>query len=73
MKKLLPVSARRVLKLLNGFGFRIIRQSGSHIHLIGRDNRTFVTVPNHPEISKKTLNYIIKQSSIDRDVFLKLL
>jgi len=73
MSKLRPASARQVLQVLNKFGFRVVRQSGSHIHLLGTDDETFVTVPNHAEISKYTLNYIIKQSRIDRETFLKLL
>jgi len=71
MQKLPPASAREVLRALNSFGFRIIRQSGSHIHLIGKDGKTLVTVPNHPEISKKTLLSIIKQSKIGREAFLR--
>ncbi len=72
MPRLRPASAREVLRVLNRFGFRVIRQSGSHIHLVGSGN-TLVTVPNHPEISRDTISWIIKQSGIDRDTFLKLL
>ncbi len=73
MPRLRSASAREVLRVLNSYGFRIIRQSGSHIQLIGKDNITAVTVPNHAEISKDTISWIIKQSGIAKETFLKLL
>ena len=54
-------------------GFTIRRQSGGHIHMLGKDGKTLVTVPNHPELAKRTLNSIIKQSKINREDFLKML
>jgi predicted RNA binding protein YcfA (HicA-like mRNA interferase family) len=51
-------------------GFKIVRQSGSHIHLWNERRRILVTVPNHNELAKGTLNAIIKQSKIDRKEFL---
>ena len=73
MPKLPLVSARKVIKVLNKLGFRIVRQSGSHIHMIGLDKKTLVTVPNHPELAKKTLASIIRQSKVEVNLFLKLL
>jgi predicted RNA binding protein YcfA (HicA-like mRNA interferase family) len=66
------LSADKVVKALKKTGFKIVRQSGSHIHLWNEDSRTLVTVPNHPELAKGTLTSIIKQSKMDRDDFLKL-
>ena len=50
-------------------GYKIVRQSGSHIHLWNEKRRILVTVPNHKELAKGTLNAIIKQSKMDRDEF----
>ena len=72
MPKLPVLSADKVVKALKKAGFKIVRQSGSHIHLWNEDSRTLVTVPNHPELAKGTLTSIIKQSKMDRDDFLKL-
>ena len=72
MAKLPVLSAREIIKALKHADFRIVRQSGSHIHLWNDESRTLVTVPNHPELAKGTLNSIIKQSKMDRDEFLKL-
>ena len=70
MPKLPVLSADKVVKALKRAGFKIIRQSGSHIHLWNEDNRILVTVPNHPELAKGTLNAIIKQSKMNREQFL---
>ena len=73
MPKLPVLSADQVVKALKRAGFRIVRQSGSHIHLWNDDSRTLVTVPNHSELAKGTLNSIIKQSKLDRDEFMALI
>ena len=70
MSRLPVLSATKVIKALKRLGFNIVRQSGSHIHLWHDERRVLVTVPNHPELAKGTLNAIIKQSGIDRKTFL---
>ena len=64
------LSASEVVKALKRIGFKIVRQSGSHIHLWHDEKRLLVTVPNHPELAKGTLNAIIKQTKMDREEFL---
>ena len=73
MPKLPVRSADKVVKALKRAGFKIVRQSGSHIHLWNDGSRTLVTVPNHPELAKGTLNSIIKQSKLDRDELMALI
>ena len=70
MPKLPVLSANKVVKALKRAGFNIVRQSGSHIHLWHHERRILVTVPNHKELAKGTLNAIIKQSKMDREEFL---
>jgi len=70
MPKLPVLSAKQVIKALERIGFKIVRQSGSHIHLWNDQRRILVTVPNHKELAKGTLNGIIKQSKMNRDEFL---
>ncbi len=67
MPKLPVLSAKQVIKALERMGFKIVRQSGSHIHLWSDQRRILVTVPNHKELAKGTLNGIIKQTKLDRD------
>ena len=70
MPKLPVLSAKQVIKALERMGFKIVRQSGSHVHLWKDERRILVTVPNHKELAKGTLNGIIKQSKMERDDFL---
>lgn len=70
MLKLPVLSATKVVKALKRAGFKIVRQSGSHIHLWDEKRRILVTVPNHKELAKGTLNAIIKQSKMSRKEFL---
>jgi predicted RNA binding protein YcfA (HicA-like mRNA interferase family) len=73
MPKLPVLSATKVVKALKRAGFKIERQSGSHIHLWHKERRILVTVPNHKELAKGTLIAIIKQSKMDREAFLSFI
>ncbi|MBN1136206.1 MAG: type II toxin-antitoxin system HicA family toxin [Anaerolineae bacterium] len=70
-----PVDAplRRVIKALERFGFRVVRE-GNHISM-ARENSdgttTPLTMPNHARIKGSTLRTILTQSGIPRDAFLK--
>ena len=69
-----PVDAprRRVIRALQNFGFRIVRE-GNHIAM-ARENpdgtRTPLTMPNHRTIKSSTLCTICAQAGISRDDFL---
>ena len=64
-----------VARILDRFGFKLIRQDGSHMFFKHPDGRATV-VPNHPgeEIRKGLLNKIIKEDlKMGRDDFLRML
>jgi predicted RNA binding protein YcfA (HicA-like mRNA interferase family) len=71
MSKLPVLSAKAVIKALGKFGFKVYRQTGSHIHMWNQEKRLLVTVPNHPELAKGTLISILKQAKLNRDEFLE--
>ena len=73
MSKLPVLSADKVIKALERAGFKIVRRSGSHVHLWNDNKKILVTVPNHKELAKGTLNAIIRQSKMDRDEFLSFI
>lgn len=52
-------------------GFVEIRQKGSHIIMQKRIENTTITVPipNHSEIKIGTLQYIIRQSKLSKEIF----
>lgn len=66
MQKMPVVGANDLIKLLVKRGYEKIRQKGSHVRLrkitpIGEHN---ITVPNHKEIAKGTLNDILAKVSL---------
>ncbi|MBL7100657.1 MAG: type II toxin-antitoxin system HicA family toxin [Nanoarchaeota archaeon] len=73
--KLPVISSEKALKVLAKFGFKKVRQKGSHISLHKKENNKtlLVIVPVKKILKKGTLLSIIKQSRITRDKFLKRL
>ena len=73
MPKLPVLSAKDVIKVLRKFGFRVYRQTGSHIHLWNEERKLLVTVPNYKELAKGALISIMKQAKIEREEFISKL
>lgn len=70
MVKLPVISGYELIKILTKhFGFRTLRQKGSHVTLT--NDIVFITVPLHDELDKGTLNSILKDADISREEFLK--
>ncbi len=67
--KLPQISGRELVKLLMKNGFVIVRQRGSHIRVEKNTKNGLIkiTIPNHPEIKKGTLNQIIKSSGLTKE------
>ncbi|MCJ7763081.1 type II toxin-antitoxin system HicA family toxin [Candidatus Bathyarchaeota archaeon] len=65
------LSYRKLLKILNKAGFKIVHQKGSHIYLT--DGKHKITVPRHETIQKGTLLAIIQQAGLTKEEFLKLM
>ena len=73
MSKLLLLTGKELIKILEKMGFRVIRQKGSHVFLRHADGRAIV-VPVHTdeEIDRGLLNKIIKKDlRISREEFMK--
>ena len=69
------VSGDKLIKLLTKLGYEIVRQKGSHVRLrkkteIGEHN---ITVPEHKEIAKGTLNDILLWNNISKEELVKML
>ncbi len=68
MSKLPIVSGRDLIKILTKhFGFRVLRQKGSHVTLT--NDVSFITVPLHPELDRGTLRAILNDARIERGDF----
>lgn len=74
MPKLPVVSGKEIVKAFAKIGYILDHQTGSHMILRHKDPPyRRLTIPNHREIAKGTLNAIIKQSGLSREEFLNLL
>lgn len=71
MGKLRTLSGQEVCKILEGHGFFKSRQRGSHIIMKKTLPGSSITVPvpDHPEIKIGTLQSIIRQSKLPRQLF----
>ena len=62
---------REVIRVLEGLGWRTVRQRGSHVRLEMPDGRNPVTVPvSRRELDPKTLGSILRQSGLSVNEFL---
>jgi predicted RNA binding protein YcfA (HicA-like mRNA interferase family) len=69
--KLKILSGKEVCKILYQHGFVQLRQKGSHIIMQRKINEETITVPvpNHAQIKIGTLQSIIRQSQLPKELF----
>lgn len=72
MPPLRKVSGKKCLKILcNKFGFKIVRQRGSHV-LVKKESRigkTGTVIPMHDVLKIGTLKAVLQQAAISEDDF----
>jgi len=76
MPLLRKLSGRELVKILyNKFGFKALRQKGSHVILAKEsdDGKIGCVVPLHPELKIGTLKGILKQAKISEEDFSKFI
>ena len=73
--KVPSLSYKRVVRVLERAGFKVVGQRGSHIRMEKRlgEGRITVIVPAHIPIKRSTLARIIKDAGLDLEEFLNLL
>jgi len=74
LPKISPISADKLIKVLEREGFTVVRQKGSHIIMINaKKNR--IVIPMHPgkEVKPGLTRAILKEAGITREEFQKLL
>lgn len=71
MPKLKRVSGRKMISILEGLGFRQVRQRGSHVVLRkdGTMGAIGCVVPLHKELAIGTLRNILRQAQVSPDEF----
>ena len=71
--RLVPISGRKLCKILERLGFEKIHQVGSHARYKHPDGRiTVVPVHGNEELGKGLLGEILKQTKISRKEFDRL-
>lgn len=70
MRELPLLSGREIIRILEKFGYRTVRQRGSHIRLSAQQKKS-VTVPNYREVSKQLLRKILRDAEISVEEFLE--
>jgi predicted RNA binding protein YcfA (HicA-like mRNA interferase family) len=73
MTKLPVVSGRECVTALEGAGFYVKRQEGSHIILRRDSPFAQVVVPDHKELDRGTLRAILRQAGVSVEQFNALL
>ena len=64
---------REVVKVFEKFGWRVVRQKGSHIILIKSGHIATLSVPNHPEVARGTLRSLIQKAGLTIEEFFEAL
>ena len=73
MAKLVPISGKKLCKILEKLGFQKIHQVGSHIRYVHSDGRkTVVPIHGTEELGKGLINEILKQIKLSREDYEKL-
>ncbi len=69
MDQLPILSGVQLVKILGVFGYRVHRQTGSHMRLLSEGRRP-VTVPNYKWIDRSLLKKILHQANLPQEEFL---
>ena len=74
MPKIPPLNPRKLIKILEKTGFKVVRQKGSHVIMMN-DRKTRIIVPVHPgkDIKPGLISAMIREAEITREKFFKLL
>jgi len=69
--KLRIFSGSQICKILQAYGFVMVRQKGSHVIMQKSENGTTITVPvpQHNPVKMGTLLSIIRQSQLSKTLF----
>jgi predicted RNA binding protein YcfA (HicA-like mRNA interferase family) len=74
MDKLPALSGKEVIRIFIKAGFVIHHQKGSHVVLkLNEAPFTRVVIPNHYNIKRGMLRWLIKEAGLSREEFMKLL
>ena len=64
MPPLPTLRGRELVKVLEGFGWIVARQQGSHIIMIKEGHIASLAIPAHKEVAKGTLRSLIRSAGL---------
>jgi predicted RNA binding protein YcfA (HicA-like mRNA interferase family) len=70
MARLPVVSGRETARVFTTFGWKIARQSASHIIMTKKGHRATLSVPDHREVARGTLRSLIRSAGLTTDEFI---
>jgi len=75
MPKIPIASGKDLVKVFSKFGYEVVRQKGSHIRLVNKNNPSYppLTVPDHKEVSIGVMRKLIRDSGIGVEDLIDLL
>lgn len=71
MPTLPVVSGKEIVKRFEGLGWRVVRQSSSHIIMVKEGEAATLSVPDHREVARGTLRSLIRAANLTIDEFVK--
>jgi predicted RNA binding protein YcfA (HicA-like mRNA interferase family) len=72
MARLPAISGPRAVRAFELSGWRVVRQTGSHIIMTKPGDTTVLSVPNHRELKRGTLRGLIRKAGLDVSTFAEL-
>ena len=73
MHKVPLLSGREVVKVFRRLGWYVARQRGSHIILVKEGHIATLSVPDHHEVARGTLRFLIARAGLTIEEFLNTL
>lgn len=68
----LPVlSGKEVVRIFESLGWKVVRQSSSHIIMTKDGEIATLSVPDHKEVAKGTLRSLVRAANLTIDEFVK--
>ena len=73
MARLPGISGRDAVQVFERYGWRMVRQRGSHMIMTKPGETAVLSVPNHRELKRGTLRGLIRNAGLDVETFMALL
>jgi predicted RNA binding protein YcfA (HicA-like mRNA interferase family) len=65
------MSGRQAVAIFERFGWKVVRQSSSHVIMTKEGEIATLSVPDHKEVAKGTLRSLLRSANLTVDQFVK--